>query len=313
MKGKELLHRLLQMMITLFGVSLLTFSLMFLSPGDPVEMLLEVADTIVSEETIAETRAQLGLDKPFHVQYLRWLAGVLQGDMGMSYSAKMAVAERLWQCLPGTMALAASATLTMLLMAVPGGILAAVYRNRPLDYLIRGISFLGVSMPSFWVGLILLYVLGLKWGLFPIAGGVVSFDRIVLPTLTLAIAMAAKYTRQVRTAVLEELGQDYITGARARGFPLYKILWRHVLPNACLPLITLLGMQIGWLLGGVAVIEMVFSWPGLGKMAVHAIEMRDYPLVQGFVLWIAVLYMVMNLLVDISYTYLDPRLKKGGS
>lgn len=312
MKGKELVHRLAQMVITLLGVSFLTFCLMYLSPGDPVAMLLEVGDTIVSEETIAETRAQLGLDQPFHVQYVRWLAGVLQGDMGMSYSAKMPVADRLWQCLPGTLVLAGSALVIMLLISVPCGILSAVYRNRAVDYLIRGISFLGVSMPSFWVGLILLYVLGLKLRLFPIAGGVVSPDRMVLPALTLAIAMSAKYTRQVRTAVLEELGLDYIIGARTRGFPMRKILWRHVLPNACLPLITLLGLSIGWLLGGVAVIEMVFSWPGLGKMAVHAIEMRDYPLVQGFVLWIAVLYMGINLLVDISYTYLDPRLKKGG-
>ncbi|GBG55887.1 peptide ABC transporter permease [Sporomusaceae bacterium FL31] len=313
MKGKELLQRLLQMVISLFGVSLLTFSLMFLSPGDPVEMLLEVGDTIVSEETIAETRAQLGLDKPFYIQYARWLGGVLQGDMGMSYSAKMPVAQRLWQGLPGTIVLATAATVTMLLISVPCGILSAVYRNRPLDYLIRGFSFLAVSMPSFWVGLILLYILGLKMRLFPISGGEISFDRVVLPTLTLAIAMAAKYARQVRTAVLEELGQDYITGARVRGIPMWKILWRHVLPNACLPLITLLGLQIGWLLGGVAVIEMVFSWPGIGKMAVHAIEMRDYPLVQGFVLWIAVLYMGINLLVDISYTYLDPRLKRRGA
>lgn len=312
MKGKDFFRRVAQMIITLFGVSLLTFSLMYLSPGDPVEMLLEVGDTIVSEETIAETRAQLGLDKPFHIQYLKWLVGVLQGDMGLSYSAKMPVAERLWQGLPGTVALAVSATAVMLLISVPCGILSAIYRNQPFDYLIRSISFLGVSMPSFWVGLILLYVFGLKLRLFPIAGGEVSIDRMVLPTLTLAIAMAAKYTRQVRTAVLEELGQDYIIGARTRGIPMRKILWRHVLPNACLPLITLLGLSIGWLLGGVAVIEMVFSWPGLGKMAVHAIEMRDYPLVQGIVLWIAVLYMGINLLVDISYTYLDPRLKKGG-
>lgn len=312
MKGKEFVHRLMQMLITLIGVSFLTFSLMYLSPGDPAEMLLEVADTIVSQETIAETRAQLGLDQPFHIQYMRWFVGVLQGDMGMSYSAKMPVAQRLWQCLPGTLMLAAAATVMMLLISVPCGILSAVYRNRPVDYLIRGISFLGMSMPSFWVGLILLYVLGLQLRLFPIAGGTVSLDRMVLPALTLAIAMSAKYTRQVRTAVLEELGQDYIFGARTRGIPMRKILWRHVLPNACLPLITLLGMSIGWLLGGVAVIEMVFSWPGLGKMAVHAIEMRDYPLVQGFVLWIAILYMGINLLVDISYTYLDPRLKKGG-
>jgi peptide/nickel transport system permease protein len=299
------------MAVTLFGVSLLTFSLMFLSPGDPVEMLLEVGDTIVSEEVIAETRAQLGLDQPFHIQYFRWLSGVLQGDMGMSYSAKMPVADRLWQGLPGTVVLAGSSIILMLLISVPCGVLSAVYRNRPLDYLIRSITFLGVSMPSFWVGLILLYVLGLKLRLVPIAGGVVAFDRMILPALTLAIAMSAKYTRQVRTAVLEELGQDYITGARIRGFPMRKILWRHVLPNACLPLVTLLGLSIGWLLGGAAVIEMVFSWPGLGKMTVQAIAMRDYPLVQGVVLWIAVLYMLINLLVDISYIYLDPRLKKG--
>ncbi|TWH49166.1 nickel ABC transporter permease [Sporomusa sp. KB1] len=311
MNRKEIVHRLVQMLLALVGVSFLTFCLMYLSPGDPVEMLLEVGDTIVSEETIAETRAQLGLDQPFHIQYIRWFTGVLQGDMGMSYSAKIPVAERLWQCLPGTLVLAGSALVMMLLISVPCGILSAVYRNRMVDYLIRGISFLGVSMPSFWVGLILLYVLGLKLRLFPVAGGVVSLDRMVLPALTLAIAMSAKYTRQVRTAVLEELGQDYIIGARTRGFPMRKILWRHVLPNACLPLVTLLGLSIGWLLGGVAVIEMVFSWPGLGKMAVHAIEMRDYPLVQGFVLWIAILYTGINLLVDISYTYLDPRLKKG--
>lgn len=312
MKKNEIMHRVIQLMITLVGVTFLTFCLTYLSPGDPVEMLLEVGDTIVSQETIAETRAQLGLDKPFHVQYIRWITGIAHGDMGSSYSAKMPVADRLWQCLPGTLSLAVSAIIIMLLISVPCGIISAVYRNHKIDYFIRGLSFLGISMPSFWVGLILLYIFGLKLGLFPIAGGVVSLDRIVLPAVTLAIAMSAKYTRQVRTAVLEELGQDYVVGARTRGIPMRKILWHHVLPNACLPLITLLGLSIGWLLGGVAVIEMVFSWPGLGKMAVHAIEMRDYPLVQGFVLWIALLYMGINLLVDISYTYLDPRLKKGG-
>ena len=311
MQKKNMAYRFLQMLFTMVGVSFLTFSLLYLAPGDPVEMILEVGDTIVSPEVVAQTRAQLGLDQPFHVQYFRWLVHVLQGDLGMSYSAKMPVADKLWQALPGTLALAGAATVLMLFISVPCGIIAAVYRNKPIDYAIRGLSFFGISMPSFWVGLILLYVFGLKLGLFPIAGGVVSLDRMVLPACTLAIAMSAKYTRQVRTAILEELGQDYIFGARTRGIPLRKILWRHVLPNACLPLITLLGLSIGWLLGGVAVIEMVFSWPGLGKMAVHAIEMRDYPLVQGFVLWIALLYMGINLLVDISYTYLDPRLKGG--
>lgn len=310
MTKKEFVQRFLQLLLTLFGVTLLTFSLTYLSPGDPAEMLLEVGDTVVSAETVAETRAQLGLDQPFYIQYFRWLSGLFYGDMGMSYSAKMPVAERLWQCLPGTLALAGSALTMMLILAVPFGIAAAVYKNRYMDYGIRFFSFLGISIPGFWLGLIVLYIFALKLRWFPVAGGVVTFDRMMLPAFTLAVSMAAKYTRQVRTAVLEELNQDYVIGAKARGIPLSRILWFHVLPNACLPLITLLGLSIGWLLGGVAVIEMVFSWPGLGKMAVHAIEMRDYPLVQGFVLWIAILYMGINFIVDCSYTFLDPRLKK---
>ena len=292
------MRRLCQMLITLFGVSFLTFSLTYLSPGDPAETLLEVGDSVVSQETIDATRKELGLDQPFLVQYGRWLGGVLHGDMGRSYSAKIPVFDKLMQCLPGTLALAVAATAMTVLISLPLGIVAALYRNRWIDYVIRVLSFFGVSMPGFWIGLVLLYIFGLKLHLFPIAGGDITARGIVLPALTLAVVMSAKYTRQVRTAVLEELGQDYVIGAKARGL--------------CLPLVTLLGLAIGWLLGGVAVIEMVFSWPGLGKMAVHAIEMRDYPLVQGFVLWIAILYMLINLLVDISYAKLDPRLKRGG-
>ena len=306
------MRRLCQMLITLFGVSFLTFSLTYLSPGDPAETLLEVGDSVVSQETIDATRRELGLDQPFLVQYGRWLSGVLQGDMGRSYSAKIPVFDKLMQCLPGTLALAVAATALTVLISLPLGIVAAIYRNRWFDYVIRVFSFFGVSMPGFWIGLVLLYIFGLKLHLFPIAGGEITARGIVLPALTLAIVMSAKYTRQVRTAVLEELGQDYVIGAKARGLSMQRILWRHVLPNACLPLVTRLGLAVGWLLGGVAVIEMVFSWPGLGKMAVHAIEMRDYPLVQGFVLWIAILYMIINLLVDVSYAQLDPRLKRGG-
>ena len=165
-------------------------------------------------------------------------------------------------------------------------------------------------MPSFWVGLILLYVFGLKLGLFPIASAEINANGIILPAITLAIYQSAKYTRQVRTVILEELHQDYVVGARARGLSEQVILWKHILPNAVLPLITLLGMSIGWLLGGVAVIEMVFSWPGIGNMAVRAITMRDYPLIEGFVLWISIVYMLINFLVDVSYNFLDPKLRK---
>ena len=311
MSAKAILIRLVQMIVTLLGVSFLTFSLTFIAPGDPVDAILETGDTIVSQETIEQTRHELGLDRPFHEQYLSWLNGVVHGDMGRSYSAKMPVQEKLLQNLPGTLLLAGTAVVMMLLISIPAGVVSALYRNRWPDQVIRVFTFLGVSMPSFWVGLILLYVFGLKLGLFPIAGGEVSLDRMILPAFTLAILLSSKYTRQVRTAVLEELGQDYVTGLKARGMSMTRILLRHVLPNAFLPLITLLGLAIGWLLGGVAVIEIVFSWPGIGRVAVRAIEMRDYPLLQGFVLWIATLYMFVNLIVDISYAYLDPRLRKG--
>lgn len=310
---KHLLNKLAQMLVTLVGVSFLTFCLTYLAPGDPVSMLLEASDTIVSQETLDQTRKELGLDKPFIVQYANWAGGVITGDMGISYSAKKPVAEKLAEGFSGTLLLAAVTVVFVLLISVPLGIWSAVKQNKWPDYLVRTFSFIGVSMPSFWIGLILLYVFGLKLGLFPIASSSVTAKGIVLPALTLAIYMSSKYMRQVRTVILEELHQDYVVGARARGLSERVILWKHVLPNALLPLITLLGMSIGWLLGGVAVIEMVFSWPGISNMAVHAITMRDYPLIEGFVLWIAIVYMLINFLVDLSYNYLDPRLRKEGN
>ena len=299
------------MLITLIGVSFLTFCLTYIAPGDPAAMLLEAGDTIVSEETLQKTREELGLNKPFLVQYANWIGGLMHGDMGMSYSAKKPVSEKLSEGFVGTLLLAFVTVLFVLIISIPLGIWSAVRQNELPDYLVRFFSFIGVSMPNFWLGLILLYIFGLKLGLFPIASSSVTAKGIVLPAITLAIYQSTKYVRQVRTVILEELHQDYVIGARARGLSETTILWKHVLPNAVLPLITLLGMSIGWLLGGVAVIEIVFSWPGIGNMAVRAIMMRDYPLIEGFVLWIAIVYMVINFLVDLSYTYLDPKLKKG--
>ena len=306
---KRIVGRLLQMLGTLIGVSFLTFCLTWLAPGDPVSMLLETADTVVSAELVEQTRHDLGLDQPFLVQYVNWAGGVLHGDMGMSYSAKKPVVDKLLEGFAGTLLLAVVTIIFVLIISLPLGIWSAVKRNKLPDYIVRGLSFIGVSMPSFWIGLLLLYFFGLKLRLFPIAQSEVTAAGIVLPALTLAIYMSSKYMRQVRTVILEELNHDYVVGARARGLSETTILWKHVLPNAILPLITLLGMSIGWLLGGVAVIEMVFSWPGIGNMAVRAISMRDYPLIEGFVLWIAIVYMVINLLVDMSYSWLDPRLK----
>ena len=307
---KRFWKKLAEMLVTLLGVTFLTFCLSVLAPGDPAAMVLEAGDHIVSEELLAETRHEMGLDQPFLVQYGRWLGGVAHGDLGLSYSAKKPVAEKLMEGSTGTFFLAAVTVCFMLIISLPLGIWSAVHRNRWPDYLVRVGSFIGVSMPDFWLGLILLYVFGLKLGLFPITSSSVTAKGVVLPALTLAIYQSAKYVRQVRTVILDELHQDYVVGARARGISERRILYLHILPNALLPLITLLGMSIGWLLGGVAVIEVVFSWPGIGNMAVHAITMRDYPLVEGFVLWIAIVYMVINALVDLSYAYLDPRLRR---
>lgn len=308
---KRFINRLTQVIITLIGVSFLTFCLTYLSPGDPAAMVLEASDTIVSQEVLEKTREEMGLNDPFLVQYGNWVWGVLHGDMGMSYSGKKPVVDKLMEGFAGTVLLAITTIVLILLISLPLGIFSAVHRNKIPDFVVRVFSFIGVSMPSFWVGLILLYIFGLKLGIFPIATATVTPSGLVLPALTLAIYQSAKYTRQVRTVILDELNQDYVIGARARGLSENMILWKHVLPNAVLPLITLLGMSIGWLLGGVAVIETVFAWPGMGRMAVYAITMRDYPLIEGFVLWIAAMYTIINFLVDLSYTYLDPRLKKG--
>ena len=310
MKKENLGRRLLQIVIVLFGISFFTFGLTYLSPGDPAEIMLTECGNIPTPELLEQTRAELGLDKPFLVQYGNWLKGLLTGDMGKSYSMKVPVVEKLVSCFFPTLKLALASLLIMILFSIPLGILSAVYHNRWPDYLVRGLTFFGVSVPNFWIGLILLSIFGVQLRWVTVSGGSTDFKSLVLPAVTLAIAMSAKYTRQVRIAVLEELQQDYVTGARMRGLSEKKILWKHVLPNATLPLVTLLGLSLGSLLGGTAVVEIIYNWPGLGSMAVKAISCRDYPLVQGYVLWIALLYMGINLLVDLSYERLDPRLKE---
>lgn len=310
MKKENLGRRLLQIVIVLFGISFFTFGLTYLSPGDPAEIMLTECGNIPTPELLEQTRAELGLDKPFLVQYGNWLKGVLIGDMGKSYSMKVPVVEKLVSCFFPTLKLALASLFIMILFSIPLGILSAVYHNRWPDYLVRGLTFFGVSVPNFWIGLILLSIFGVQLRWVTVSGGSTDFKSLVLPAVTLAIAMSAKYTRQVRIAVLEELQQDYVTGARMRGISEKKILWKHVLPNATLPLVTLLGLSLGSLLGGTAVVEIIYNWPGLGSMAVKAISCRDYPLVQGYVLWIALLYMGINLLVDLSYERLDPRLKE---
>lgn len=311
MSNKQIAARLGQIILVLLGISFITFALVMLAPGDVVrQMIAGGSDLQITQAEIDAVRKQLGLDKPFFFQYLDWLGRAVTGDLGTSFMAKKPVWEALCERLPGTLMLSIVSLIGMMIIAVPAGIYSAVNRGGAIDYVVRGFTFIGVSLPGFWVGLMLLWILGLHLDLIPIVGGEADFENVIGPALTLIIPMASKYTRQVRTAVLEELHQDYVVGARARGMSETHILWREVLPNALLPLITLLGLSLGSLLGGVAVIEMVFSWPGLGRLAIEAITYRDFQLVQGVVIWIALMYMVINLVVDLSYNYLDPRLRK---
>lgn len=311
MTKKQIGKRFLQILIVLFGISFFTFGLTYLSPGDPVEIMLTECGNLPTPELLEQTRQELGLDKPFLVQYGSWLKGVLTGDMGMSYSMKVPVVEKLVSAFWPTLQMSLLALLIMVLLSIPMGILAAVYQNKWPDYLVRGVTFIGVSVPSFWLGLILLSIFGVQLRWVNVAGGTADLKAMILPSVTLALAMSAKYTRQVRSAVLDELRQDYVMGSRMRGVKESVILWKHVLPNVMLPLVTLLGLSLGSLLGGTAVVEIIYNWPGMGSMAVKAISCRDYPLVQGYVLWIAILYMCINLIVDLSYEKLDPRLKEG--
>lgn len=311
MTRKQLFTRIGQIIFVLVGISFITFAMVMLAPGDVVrQMIAGNEDIIVSQAEVEALRHELGLDKPFIFQYLDWLDRAVQGNLGFSYMMKKPVIEALMDGLPGTITLSLASLFMMMVVSIPAGIYSAVKRGGVVDNIVRVCTFMGVSMPGFWVGLMLLWLFGLKLDLLPIVGGEVTLENLILPSLTLAIAMASKYTRQVRTAILEELNQDYVVGARARGMSESHILWKEVLPNALLPLITLLGLSLGNLLGGAAVIEMVFAWPGLGRMVIEAITYRDFQLVQGVVVWIALMYMVINLLVDISYNYLDPRLRK---
>lgn len=313
LKNRQIWGRIGQIVLVLLGISFVTFALVMLSPGDPVrQMIAGNEDIVVSQIEIDALRKELGLDKPFFFQYLDWLGRAVQGNFGFSYMVKKPVVDELLHSLPATLILSLASTLFMLVVSLPLGIYSAVKRNSALDYAVRGMTFFGVSIPNFWMGLMLLWIFGLQLGWLPIVGGRVSLETLILPAMTLGIVMAAKYTRQVRATVLEELNQDYVVGARARGMSETYILWKEVLPNAMLPLITLLGLSFGNLLGGAAVVEIVFSWPGLGYLAVQSIIYRDFQLVQGIVLWIALMYMVINLVVDISYNRLDPRLRKEG-
>ena len=312
MSKKQIIKRLLQIVIVLIGISFITFALTFMSPGDPVRNMYTATGVMPTEEMVQETREELGLNDPFLVQYTRWLKNCLKGDFGKSYSLNKPVTELLAARLWPTLKLTLMAMILMLVISVPLGMLSAIYKDKWIDYLVRGITFLGCAMPNFWVGLLLMLAFCVYINAFPVISSAGDFKSLFLPALTLAIAMSSKYTRQVRATILEELNKDYVKGARARGVRGSVIIWKNVMKSSMLTIITLLALSIGSLLGGTTIVETIFMWDGVGKMAVDAITMRDYPIIQAYVAWMAIIYVVVNLITDIIYHYLDPRVRLGG-
>lgn len=306
------LKRLLQLIPILLAITFLSYGMMRIAGSDVVEQKMENTSGTVSQEMIDNARAELGLDKPFVVQYFTWLGNLLRGDMGTSYVSNKPVFSTFVSKLPATLLLTAVSILLTVLISIPLGIWSAVKQNTATDYVIRTASFIGNSLPNFFVSLLLMYFFAIRLGWFPVISGGVSLQSVALPALTLAIAMSAKYLRQVRATVLDELSKDYVLGARARGVKFSTTLIKSVMKASLVTIITLLTLSIGSLLGGTTIVESIFMWDGVGKLAVDAINMRDYPIIQAYVMWMAIIYVVVNLITDLSYHFLDPRIRLGG-
>ena len=309
---KYILKRFLQLIPVLLGITFLSFAMMRVAGSDAITELYGDKGA-VAQEVIDAKRAELGLDQPFLTQYFAWLGGLLTGDMGVSYVSGRNVFRTFVSKLPATLLLTALSIVATVLISIPLGVLAAVRHDKFTDYFLRFFSFVGNALPNFFMALLLMQVFSIHWKLFPVISSGTTLQSAVLPTLTLAVAMSAKYMRQVRATVLEELNKDYVTGAKARGIRGRVILWKSVLKSSMLTIITLLALSIGSLLGGTAIIESIFMWDGVGKLAVDAITMRDYPLIQAYVVWMAIIYVMVNLITDLLYHALDPRIRLGVS
>ena len=308
--GRYVLRRILQLIPVLIGITFLSFSMMRIAGSDAITEMYGNKGA-VSQEVIDKARADLGLDKPFLIQYFSWLGGMLKGDMGTSYISGKNVFDTFISKLPATLLLTLLSILLTVVISIPLGVLAAVRHDRFTDYLIRFTSFIGNSLPNFFIAMLLMYFLSIRLGWLPVISQGLTLKSAAMPTLTLSIAMSAKYLRQVRATVLEELNKDYVYGAMARGVRKRVTLWKSVMRSSMLTIITLLALSIGSLLGGTAIIESIFMWDGVGKLAVDAITMRDYPIIQAYVVWMAVIYVLVNLVTDLLYHALDPRIRLG--
>ena len=310
-----LLRRLGQMLIALLGVSTLVFLLIHLVPGDPIRIAL---GTRFDQSVYDALMARSGLDRPLMEQYLSWLGNAVTGDLGVSFRSGRPVTEVVLERLPGTVTLATAALLIALSVALPFGIIAAVRRGSVLDSVTTTVSQVGISVPDFWAGILYILLFSLTLGWLPPSGYVpLSEDpagwlqHLTLPALSVGLVSGSILFRFVRSAVLEALDQDYVRTARAKGVGGLRLITGHVLPNAAVPIVTVVGLQLGFLLGGVVVVETIFAWPGLGRLALIAVQARDLPVVQGAVLYIATMFLLISLIVDLLYAALDPRIRYG--
>jgi peptide/nickel transport system permease protein len=303
-----LLSRIASALLVVFGVSILVFMLIHAVPGDPVEVMLGETSQPADRE---ELRRILGLDQPVHVQMAEYYRRLLTFDLGTSLYSRRPVAEIIAERFPATLELAVAGLMVALLLALPLGILAAMRRGTAWDSGAMMFSMLGVSIPNFLMGPLLILVFSLWLGWLPVSGRE-GLGSLVLPAVTLGTALAAILSRMIRATLLEALSEDYILTARAKGLSWYRVILRHALPNALLPVTTLLGLQLGALLAGTVITEIVFSWPGIGQLTIESIHRRDYPVVQACILLIAVSYVLVNALTDLAYGWLDPRVRLDG-
>lgn len=306
---RYIIRRLLFLIPIMFIISLISFFLIYLSPGDPAQIFLSQGGSAPSKEAVDALREELGLNRPLYIQYFSWIGNALTGNLGTSISNGKPVMSELLRTLPNTLKLTALSMLWTLIISLPLGIWSAVKENRFTDYLIRICTFISSSLPGFFAALLLIYIFAVKLRWLPtISTG--SDKGIILPAMTLALTLSAGYIRQIRTAIIKELQEDYIRMARARGITESCILLRGVLKSILPSVLTIAGINIGQLLGGTAIIEMVCSYSGVGRLAVEAVSKRDYPMVQGYVLFMALAYVIVNLIVDILHALADPRVKK---
>lgn len=306
---KYLFKRIIGIIPVLIIVSFVSFALLNLGGGDPAEIILTSQGTVVTPELLERVRADMGLDKPFFTQYITWVNNVMHGNLGNSYSTGISVVEELKEHLPYTLKLTVSSMILTLVVSIPLGIISAVKKDKFTDSIISLFTFIGNSIPGFFLALILLLVFSLRLKWLPILSES-GIKSLILPSITLSVAMISKYIRQIRSVVIDELEKGYVKGARSRGIKESTILYTNVLKNIMITVITLTGLSIGSLLGGTAVVESIFVWPGIGSLVLTAISNRDYPIIQGYVLWMAIIFMIVNLITDLLYRLFDPRVRE---